>query len=554
MLVQGFALRNLMSLAVDQMDGRASGFALPGAEALGRLAPARSSGRRDGPLAFAPPSWAWRVLGVLFLIGAEAMLYGFSYPFFSLALEKHGLSSWLIGLNASLAGAGILIIGPFLPRLIAAAGLRQLVASLFLISFLSFGAILAADQIVVWFVARFIMGACFAALWSTTEIWLNGIVEDRHRGRIIGASGTLYAAAQFLGPLSLSATGVTGMLPLITAMIPLGMAVVVALSIRSPEGSPKQETETGDRASLRLALTLAGPLIAAAFLAGILETAMQSLLPIFGLAHGLTDAGASRLVAMFSLGEAVLVALLGYAADRYGRRRTLQLCAVLASVVMVLLPLSIVQIGVLGPTLFIAGGAISGLYTLGVIQIGQEFRGQRLAVVSTGFAMAYAAGAVVGSTPMGLAIDLFGPNALPIIVSCGFLIMALSTFLRRSETRAAAPTTAVARAAERWGILPARAGGQALHVDQGEAIDIEQAEIGDLQMWDDRQRKEGDLEEWFRQRTAELARRRAERNQRAANRLERLQAHQAGERQRQFGTQLRRQRRRRSRPSSRSGG
>ena len=47
---------------------------------------------------------SWRVAGVLILIGAEALLYGFSYPFFSLALEKRELANWLIGLNASLAG------------------------------------------------------------------------------------------------------------------------------------------------------------------------------------------------------------------------------------------------------------------------------------------------------------------------------------------------------------------------------------------------------------------------------------------------------------------
>src|SRR5262245_48742751 len=96
----------------------------------------------------------WRVVGVLILIGAEALLYGYSYPFFSLALEKRELATWLIGLNASLAGAGILIVGPVLPWLIDRLGLRQLVTALFAISLASFAAILAADNVVVWFAAR----------------------------------------------------------------------------------------------------------------------------------------------------------------------------------------------------------------------------------------------------------------------------------------------------------------------------------------------------------------------------------------------------------------
>ncbi len=374
----------------------------------------------------------WPVTGVLLLIGIEALLFGYSYPFFSLALESKGIATWLIGLNASLAGAGILIFGPFLPALIDRLGLKLLVAAQFALSFLSFAAILAFDHLAVWFVARFVMGTCFSALWTTTEIWLNGVVDDRNRGRIVGASGTLYAACQFVGPLMLSATGSSGSLPLIAAMAPLAVGVAVALSIRSAVGETDEE-ETGSAATLRTALGLAGALIAAAFLTGVGETAMQSLLPLYGLANGLSEAAASRLVAVFSLGEAILVAVLGWMADRYGRRLTLIGCAALAVVSTLALPFVMGRGFILEPVLFIAGGTVSGLYTLGIVLIGQDFRGQRLAVVSTGFAMAYSAGSVVGATPIGYLIDLFGVEALPLTVALGFL--ALMAFLIRPRRR-----------------------------------------------------------------------------------------------------------------------
>jgi MFS family permease len=373
----------------------------------------------------------WRVAGVLLLIGIEALLFGYSYPFFSLALESKGIATWLIGLNASIAGAGILIFGPFVPWLIDRLGLRLLVAAQFALSLLSFAAIFAFDDIVVWFVARFVMGTCFAALWTTTEIWLNGVVDDKNRGRIVAASGTLYAACQFLGPLLLSGTGSTGSLPLVVAMVPLAIGVAVALSIRSAVGEveDEDEEESGNVHTLRMSLTLAGSLIAAAFLTGIGETAMQSLLPLYGLAYGLTEASASRLVAVFSLGEAVLIVALGWFADRHGRRVTLIGCAVLAVVSTLAFPLVMNQAFLLEPVVFLAGGTVSGLYTLGIVLIGQDFRGQRLAVVSTGFAMAYSAGSVIGSTLIGVLIDLFGSEALPISVAAGFL--ALLVFLLR---------------------------------------------------------------------------------------------------------------------------
>jgi MFS family permease len=380
----------------------------------------------------------WRVAGVLCLIGAEALLYGYTYPFFSLALEKRELSNWLIGFNASLAGAGILFVGPILPRLIASLGVRLLVAALFAISFLSFGAILIADYLIVWFVARFIMGTCFAAMWTVTEIWLNGVVDDRHRGRIIGASGTLYATCQFIGPLILGGVGVVGSVPLIVAMVPLAVGVVVALSIRPAEGEAEEDEGIGDPKSLKFALAVAGGLVAAAFLGGIGETAMQSLLPLYGIAHGLDDAGAAQLVAVFSLGEAVLVAVLGWMADRYGRLLTLRICVGVAMVTSALIPLVVAHTFLLWPVLFFGGGTVAGIYTLGIVLIGQDFRNQTLAVVSTGFAMAYSAGSIIGSAPVGYLIDIFGPEALPVSIALGFLGLMIYLFMRGEDRRPSA--------------------------------------------------------------------------------------------------------------------
>ncbi|WP_336799490.1 MFS transporter [Kaistia sp. MMO-174] len=187
---------------------------------------------------------------------------------------------------------------------------------------------------------------------------------------------------------------------------------------------------------LRMALAFAGNRIAATFLTGIGETAMQSLLPLYGLAHGLNEAGASRLVAVFSLGEAVLIVALGWFADRHGRRLTLIGTAGLAVISTLAFPFVMGNTFLLEPVVFIAGGTVSGLYTLGIVLIGQDFRGQRLAVVSTGFAMAYSAGSVIGSTPIGFLIDLFGPEALPVTVAVGFV--ALLIFLVRPRQKKAA--------------------------------------------------------------------------------------------------------------------
>jgi len=377
-----------------------------------------------------------RVLGVLTLISVEAILYGFSYPYFSLALYERNVSLWLVGLNASVAGVGILFLGPLLPSLISKLGIRHLVTVQFSISLLCFAVLLLSDNLILWFVSRLLMGACFASLWTTTEIWLNGVAPDAYRGRIIGASGTLYAASQFIGPLILGTTGVGGSPPILAAVVLLAAGSLVAFSIRPVAKKVEDDEHEGSWAALIAALPFAGPLLMAAAFAGIGETAMQSLLPIYGREHGLNTLGASALVAAFSLGEALLVIVLGLIADRFGRHLVMLLCTSLSALVCGIIPLVALHPQILWLVLFVSGGTISGLYTLGVILIGQDFNGQKLVVVSTGFAMAYSAGSVIGATPMGWAMQTFGPETLPLMISVIFiaLFFGLRAWRKKADT------------------------------------------------------------------------------------------------------------------------
>ncbi len=292
-------------------------------------------------------------------------------------------------------------------------------------------------------------------------------------------------------------------------MVPLAAAILVAISIRPATGEVEEE-ETGDATTLKLALSAAGGLVAAGFLGGVGETAMQSLLPLYGLAHGFDDAGAARLVAVFSLGEAVLIAGLGWMADRYGRQATLLLCAVVAAATSFALPFAMGLPLLAQPVLFLAGGTVSGIYTLGVVLIGQDFRGHRLAVVSTGFAMAYSAGSIVGSTPVGYLVDLFGPEALPIAIGVGFVGLTLF-LLRRPKDAPAAFVDGVDDVPEIDPLPEVKFDLSLLH--ELEPIDVEQPEVGDLEVGNNREWQESNLEEWFRQRAAELARRAAKRHQ-----------------------------------------
>ncbi len=371
----------------------------------------------------------WRVASVLCLIAIESLIYGFSFPFFSLALAQQGLASWLIGLNASLAVAGLLFVGLLMPGLTARFGVHSIVASLFAVSVLSLAAILLADDLVIWFVARFVLGTCIAALWTTTEALLSNLNADRFRNHLAHSSAPLFAAGAFVGPLLLGVVGVGGWQPFAVAMALLAAGSVVAISIQSTQRPSEDEDHLAlEERNFGLALSIAGGLIAAAFLCGVGKGAMLSLLPLYGIARGFDNAGSASLVALFFLGEAIIVVATGWLATRYASRLIMRICAVVAGVSTLAAPLTGEAITLIWVAIFIAGGTMMSTFTLSIAYIRQTLRSYRLAVVSSGLASAYAVGMVAGPPPLGYFMDLLGPEALPLLLALGFFGLSLHLF------------------------------------------------------------------------------------------------------------------------------
>jgi MFS family permease len=68
--------------------------------------------------------------------------------------------------------------------------------------------------------------------------------------------------------------------------------------------------------------------------------------------------------------------------------------------------------GLFALSLFIYGGAVVGLYTVGLTLLGQRFRGADLAAANSAFVLMYSTGALLGPPLSGLAMDLWNPHGL----------------------------------------------------------------------------------------------------------------------------------------------
>jgi MFS family permease len=347
---------------------------------------------------------------VCFIAFSQAIFYGFSFPFYSLVLEGRGASSTEIGLNAMVGTLGVLLIGPLMPRVMVRVGYRDFCFASMAMVVASFVLLLVDAGSVALFASRALLGIGLACLWVASGAWLNHLAADENRGLVNGFFQMCYATGFVVGPNIIYLTGTDGIAaPMLASAIGLGaLAVMVAFAGRLA-GAPICERGRPlrwDRAWKARGLLLI------ALLTGVAETALYTLLPVFGLALGQPMNLALGVLVVYTIGEAALTMPLGYLADRMDRRRLLAIASLIASVSVAAIAL-VVQAPLFGwVAAFIAGGTVVGLYNLALVVVGETQKGADLPIVSTAFSMAYAVGCTVGATVGGVMMDVFGPLGL----------------------------------------------------------------------------------------------------------------------------------------------
>lgn len=167
----------------------------------------------------------------------------------------------------------------------------------------------------------------------------------------------------------------------------------------------------------------------AAFVAGLVESADISLLPVLGLQRGLGERSSLLLVTVFLIGNVALQLPIGKLADLAGRRLVLGGCAVVSTVGPWLLPHALATPPVLWPLLFVWGGTMYGFYTQGIALLGETFPSHEVATANTVFVMVYCAGGVLGPSIGGLTLDVWGSTGLVAFVGGAALMLALGLCL-----------------------------------------------------------------------------------------------------------------------------
>ena len=121
--------------------------------------------------------------------------------------------------------------------------------------------------------------------------------------------------------------------------------------------------------------------------------------------------------------------------DRVRDRRTiLAACALIGLAGMVVLPMVADNWYLMAAVLFVWGGVVAGLYTIGLAHLGSRLSGRDLASANAAFVFCYGVGMIAGPQVIGAGMDIFGPHGFAWSLGlffAAYLVLALSRMVGR---------------------------------------------------------------------------------------------------------------------------
>ncbi len=332
---------------------------------------------------------------------------GLSFPLLSLLMEQRGIAASIIGANTAIAGIAAMVAVPFITPIARSLGVVNTLLAAITVSIFCLAGFYLTDNLPIWFVLRFIFSAALTALFILSEFWINSASEENNRGLVLGIYATVLSLGFAFGPGILSVVGTHGILPFLIGGSMIVSAIVPILCGRNNE--PEME-RTGKTPSIIPYLFMVPLATMAGFVFGAAEQIELALLPVFAIRSGYEEQTAALLLTIVGLGNVALQIPLGMWSDRVNDRRVVLLACTLIGVAgAILIPLT-AQIGwMLGVVLFIYGGIISGMYTVGLAHLGSRLKGTDLAQANAAFVLCYGFGMTIGPQSAGIAMDIMGP-------------------------------------------------------------------------------------------------------------------------------------------------
>lgn len=355
-------------------------------------------------------------------------------PLFALLLEREGVSGTMIGLNHSISAIAMVVSAPLLPRVLSRVGVVPLMVWSSLALAVGMLLIPLFSDPLWWALLRPIFGFAGTALFFASEFWIVGQAPDRIRGRIVGVYVLILSISYMIGPILLNLLGLDGLaIFAVPAAIFALSAVPLVLGRRfAPDG--RAETPPRPFALLRFFRT--DPMIIwGVVLFGVIEFGSMGLISVWGLRTGFTQDVAVSLVFWMACGSMIFQLPVGWAADRFDRRKLLAGAGLVAMAAPLIVILFASEITPVAAGVFLMGGMAVAFYSLALVELGARYRGPALAEGNAAVVLAYGLGALISPSAFGTAMDLIPPDGLLWLASAAACAYCALSVARIARTR-----------------------------------------------------------------------------------------------------------------------
>lgn len=357
------------------------------------------------------------LLAAMAAVAAADIALGLILQLLPLLMDREGYPAWLTGLNAAMGPIGIMVAGPFLPRIIGNIGTKR-AALLLVVMMVTTLALIAVSPVWAWFPLRFLFGMASGALFIVSEAWVLTFSGDEARGRVMGLYTSMLAVTFAVGPLIVPWTGIDGWMPWTIGIVFIAIATLPLLFVKADHVDFRQKEGGGVLAFARKA-----PLLLFAVLAATLyDNVLISFFTIFGLRHGLALEIASRILGFGIIGNVVMFYPMGWLADHWSRRGVVLITAV-ATVILSLCMIPAINHWLIWPVMLLLTAMAFGVYVVALATLGDRFRGPDLMDGTAAIAIMWGLGGLIGPPVAGVAIDTFGINAMPVTLSAFYVIL-----------------------------------------------------------------------------------------------------------------------------------
>jgi MFS family permease len=288
------------------------------------------------------------------------------------------------------------------------------------------------DSTLLWVGLRFFMGLAIAAVFATVDGWINATTPDAMRGKVYATYGWCLGASAVLGQALMVIWDGLAVGFITVLALAFNFAVVLVTLTRASAPSSRPVAPEGARPAAdpggALVVTSATAVVAAAY-AGLVATAILSIMPALLAGAGVADAAIGYVIGAFFLGRLLVQIPIGVIADRMDLRLLIAIIAgltglaALVGTVLVMADIAriVAEAGRVNQLIFLLvmmciGGLILPLYTVANSLAFARAEGQPPVQIATTLLLVNSAGAVAGPLMVAAVMTVQQRYALPIVV------------------------------------------------------------------------------------------------------------------------------------------